>query len=302
MAEWEANMLTYGAMHCDQTRISSLGTWEGSVWYYDGIRAYYQIADYTGDPQWITCARYVADVYRNYVFSAEGKVPGWRVFPQGLYVDYLKSADAESLRALKLLADNSVYAYQAGDESYIYSRETAYLLETFFANELVGAPLPEKLAKTVNFALGHLTQWTEANSAEYVQPYLVGLTLEALIAYYERTRDNRIPAAVKKSIDWLWDHAWVSDAQAFLYIICKPGASYPECSNDPTETAGDLNMLIAPAFAWYYHLTGDTTYLDRGDAIFAGGVDERFVAYGKQFTQNYRWSFDYIRWRLGKRN
>ncbi len=38
-------------------------------------------------------------------------------------------------------------------------------------------------------------------------------------------------------------------------------------------------------------------YRDRGDAIFAGGVEQAWLDGGKQFNQNYRWSFDCVTWR-----
>jgi hypothetical protein len=57
-----------------------------------------------------------------------------------------------------------------------------------------------------------------------------------------------------------------------------------------------LNNLIAPAFAWYWRQTGDNTYLTRGDDLFAHSLDEPLWT-GKQFSQNYSWSFDYVQWR-----
>ena len=67
--------------------------------------------------------------------------------------------------------------------------------------------------------------------------------------------------------------------------------------SQPNPAAPDLNLLIAPAFAWMYQQTGDTTYRDRGDQIFAGGVKGAISTDGKQFNQNYMWSFDYVKWR-----
>jgi hypothetical protein len=61
--------------------------------------------------------------------------------------------------------------------------------------------------------------------------------------------------------------------------------------------APDLNLLIAPAYAWLYSRTGDTTYRDRGDQIFAGGVKGAWLDGSKVFNQNYMWSFDYVKWR-----
>ena len=75
LPEWEANMVSQGRALCNPAKIAELSTWEGNVWYYDGMRVFRQIADYTGDASWNDCVRYVRDVYRPYVLNA-GKVPG----------------------------------------------------------------------------------------------------------------------------------------------------------------------------------------------------------------------------------
>jgi hypothetical protein len=46
-------------------------------------------------------------------------------------------------------------------------------------------------------------------------------------------------------------------------------------------------------------MTGDPKHQVRGDAIFASGVRRAWLGDGKHFNQNYRWSFDFIRWRQG---
>ena len=59
----------------------------------------------------------------------------------------------------------------------------------------------------------------------------------------------------------------------------------------------NLNLLIAPVYAWLYMRTADTIYRDRGDKVFAGGVKKAWLHGDKQFKQNYHWSFDYVKWR-----
>ena len=83
----------------------------------------------------------------------------------------------------------------------------------------------------------------------------------------------------------------------------RPGVLVRELDPDPSRPfptkpgAPDLNLLIAPAFAWLYQRTGDTTYRDRGDQIFAGGVKGAYLDGAKQFNQSYMWSFDFVKWR-----
>src|SRR5207245_10768697 len=105
---------------------------------------------------------------------------------------------------------------------------------------------------------------------------MVALTAEALIQHYETQtpQDARIPTAVKTAMDWLWTHAWISGSQAFWYENWISDSTQIPAGFWPTVSAAgaapDLNLLIAPAFAWLYNITGDTTYRDRSDAIFAG--------------------------------
>lgn len=63
------------------------------------------------------------------------------------------------------------------------------------------------------------------------------------------------------------------------------------------ESGAGLNLLIAPAFTWMYTKTGDTSWRDRADAIFAGGVANGWNGAPKQFNQNYKWSFEHIKMR-----
>jgi hypothetical protein len=58
---------------------------------------------------------------------------------------------------------------------------------------------------------------------------------------------------------------------------------------------------VAPAYAWYWNLTGDTLSLNRGDELFQHALDDpaHTIWSGKQFSQIYKWTFDYVRWRSG---
>lgn len=268
---WRSRMVEYGQKHCNQGLVARMGSWEGSIWYYDGDRVYQQMAKYLKDDKWLACAGYSRAVYRNYVLKANGKVPGYRVFPHGLFLE----GSSNSKRALEALSKNSSYAHSAGAVDAAVARETAYLLSTF----ILTGDADRKLA--TSFALGHLDQWV--NGKPY-QPFMAGLTMAALIEVYELTGDVRIPVAVQKMLDAMWKGAWSSRAAAFNYW------------SNGSNPVPDLNMLIAPAFAWFYNVSGDALYLERGDQVFNGGVAGAWLEGGKQFSQNYRWSFDYLKW------
>jgi hypothetical protein len=292
-------MQSFGRTHCDQGEIQRTGDDESGVWYYDGIRVFQQIADYTGDSSWRLCADYVKDVYRPLVLAGSGRVDGWRVFPHGLAEDFRRTGDATSRNAVVSLATRSAWAPQGGDADAEMSRETAYMIHAYMKAIDVGEARSPLLQQAVEFALGHLDQWSGAQSAPYFKPFMVGLTFEALIAYEERYGDGRILPAIQRTADWLWNGGWDPGTRSFFYIVCKPGSESVtnECIGLPREPSPDLNLLIAPAYAWLFRRLGEVRFQQRGDEIFSGGVRGSWLEGGKQFSQSYRWSFDYIRYR-----
>lgn len=253
---------------------------ESQMWYYDGDRVARQIAEYTDTPSWLECAAKSRALYRGYVLQNGGKLPGYRVFPHGLYMDFVATGDEESKRAVLLLASASAFASKSGAVDTVNSRETAFLLNARRLANKLGAT--HDLGFMAATALGHLDQWVR--NRPYTQPFMMGLTMEALIGYHEDTGDGRVLQVIQPALDLLWEQYWDAGTKGFRY------------DDKATTGAPDLNMLIAPAFAWVYRMTGDVEYLERGDEVFNGGVAGAYLGQGKQFSQQYRWSFDYVRW------
>ena len=292
--------------------------------YYDAIAVYLQIAQYTHDTAtWMPCVQAAKLHYRDkYVLRTDlmGAVPGYWNFTRGVTLDSQLNGDAVSENAEILLSQKATYAGDATDVSWTVSpargREVAYAIRAYLNAEKLGQPRRARLAVLINQAFGYVNQWfisksyrceptvcsptsppAEAAGQYYVQPFMAGLTMEALIMYYDATPNAperaRTLSAIKTSADWLWANAWVAHDQAFWYENWAPDASQL-----PTRSgAPDLNLLIAPAYAWLYHVTGDGRYRDQGDQIFAGGVTKAFLDNPKQFDQNYISSFDYVKWR-----
>ena len=54
-------------------------------------------------------------------------------------------------------------------------------------------------------------------------------------------------------------------------------------------------------YAWYWQQTGDTVERDRGDLLFQHAFDSPggYSSSGKQFSQVYEFSFDFVRYRQG---
>ncbi len=69
LASWEQHMVTYGEKHCNNTVCCG---WEAAPWYYDGVRVYRQIHEYTGNEAFMDCVEY-QKVYFEYVISNNGQ-------------------------------------------------------------------------------------------------------------------------------------------------------------------------------------------------------------------------------------
>lgn len=298
-----------GIAFCNETEINSkIGNWgifddpstsysdgEQNIWYYDGTKVYMQIAKYLDELSWQLCAGYVKNAYRNWVFGMSdgatgpiARLGGWRVFPQGLAHDYLRTGDPLSREAVLRLTRNSAFAGSGGASTCTYSRETAYLINAFLAAEEMGEPRDARLAIAVDYALGHINQWfvQKVTCGGNEAAFMVGLTVDALIAYYEKTGDSRIPGAVRVAADGLWSMSWSPTDEGFSLNIYSNQTGQP-----------DLNLLVAPMYAWVWQMTGETIYLQRGDTVFSAGVRRAYLGAGKHFAQNYRWSFSYVKWR-----
>ena len=297
---WSSQFNNHAARFCDRDQIFANKLWEGGVWYYDGARVFYNAADFFRSEQWEQCAEFIIELYRQYVIDADGKIPGWRVFPHGLYQHYLRTGDRTSRFAILLLAEESAFAQKSGGLSSDLSRETAYLIHTYLiALELGIQTFQSRLDTAIYYANQHLQQWIDFRSSNYVKPFMMGLTFEALIAAYQRTPDPTILNNIENAAQWLWRTSWDPQKMAFPYIVCADGSDYSECIETPIASAPDLNLLIAPAYAWLYVTTGDSQYAEMSDQIFVGGVAGADLNSGKRFSQNYRWSKDYIEWRFG---
>ena len=119
---------------------------------------------------------------------------------------------------------------------------------------------------------------------------MVALTARALIIVQEHSPDVRILPALEKMYDYLWQSTWNKQAEAFVYTLDEAGV-------ESDKPAPDLNLLIAPGFAWLALETGNQRHIQRGDVVFSAGVRNAFLGQAKQFNQNYFWSFDYLTWR-----
>jgi hypothetical protein len=289
-------MLQYGQSNCSllQNGSQNFDT-KLLATYYDAQLVFYQIADYTGDNSWLACAEAAEAIYRDqYVLPSNGLVPGYWNFSHGLLESYMRTGDTSSFEALRLMSQNAAFAVDSTPLSSTahvdYSREVAYTITSYLNAELAGLDRRERVYALKEQALDHLDQWFVSQSAPYIRPFMVALTAQALILYDEIIGDPNILPMLELAMDNVWEDMWLPNQDSFMYTDRYH-------STGGQEPAPDLNLLIAPVYGWLYSKTGEIRHRERGDLAFAGGVKNAYLVNGKQFNQNYRWSFSYLRWR-----
>jgi hypothetical protein len=316
-ALWESKMVQFG----EKWGAASLGYTDYNTrlghTYYDSLRVYYQIADYTKDSKWIQYANRARENYRDiYVIPNNGGAPGYWNFTNGLRMDFERTGDVKSKQAVFMLAKNGAYClrFYHGDaeiENLGLIREISYcLMAKINAEALSGLGYSRALGpdgvvydtRREFYKVGLINQlngmvdekWR--GSTLQVSPFMLGLAAEALILDWENTKDTRIIPVLKRTADYMWLKGWDAGRQGIRYNI-NPTAAPPDNNMNGSP---DLNQLLSPTYAFLFKQTGETKYRDQGDAMFAGGARLASVDFlPKQFNQNYRWSFDYVKWRGG---
>jgi hypothetical protein len=304
LEQWERQMLQYGSKHVNQDNIGCCGAYTGP-WYYDGARAFLQMYDYTGHEPFLEFATKVHNVYRDYMLAGgSGKL--YANFPHGLVMFYERFGDEQAKEAIRVMQGNTPghgpqYHWGAG---WGNSRPEAYGLSLHLAKQRLGFPRVEG-RKDLGYesgetyfdqclanVLGQMEQWFVSEKARFVYPFLVGLNAEALIEYYEVSHDPEVPYLLKLAADKMYPNplTWHEASESMMIVEEKNGL----ITRGP---APDLNLMIAPLYAWVCQQTGDVKYCDIADRIFVSGVKKAYLDGGKQFTQSYRWSFKYLEWR-----
>jgi hypothetical protein len=334
-ARWENDMTYWAPKWCPNVTPQDFNTYLfESIMFYDGARVYYQIGDYTGNPAWASCAHTLAVDYYPYISS--GKFFGFSMFPRGLMLDTRRTGDSTSDSGVAILAQTSSWSYGNPEymTDFTSLREDAFGLEALLDDTVLNGTAHPLVAQAASALIGTLDQIFIQQRFTWYQPFMVGLAMESLIQYNDQYPDPRVPYIIKQTLDAMWNAAWRPDLHGFYYrcySLNLPGlpglpADLPASNNgcfSPVSasdfadadtsawpwTPGDvfnyndvqpnLNNLISPAYAWMYLQTGDTKYREEADDLFAGGViyNGAINYAGKEFSQNYRWSFDGVKWR-----
>lgn len=258
---------------------------------YDVGLTMYNLAQITGDTA--TYYGYLNAAlpwYRDeYLVDSSYVVPGYYNYPEGMATDYIERSTGDSLTGLQGLLASALFvnsnscADAAGGDSYYQpllglsdggSRECAYALRTFIWAELAGETLnatqTARRETLFEWCLDHIDQWVFDFTAPYYRAFMGGLTFQALRQYYDNVNaDERIPIYIKALADYTWT-MWNADDAAFYYTDRQ--TDDPNNSAVDRTTAVDLNMLIAPMFAWCWKQTGTALYRTRALEIFAGAL------------------------------
>ena len=303
--EWKPLILQYADMHaaglddCSQSAAELLDRC-----YYDAAWIYHNLAAYFARPDYLAARDEAIRIYRDtYVLAQDtpGKAAGWMIFPHGLYWHYQDTHDERSKQAVLLMADHAAFSSLGEIQQWCpplsVSRESAYnLMCKLYARDLGGTPVGIEELKAI--CLGHLSKWraildgsnatpisTPDGTLEDVRPFMCGLTCQALIEYDRRTPSPDIKAAITDTLNLMWAKMAVPASMSMQY----DDRDIPTVGN--TAPAPDLNMLIAPAYAWIGQR-------DRADLLFEGSVAGAYLTGHKQFNQSVRWVWDYLTWRV----
>ena len=256
---------------------------------------------------------------------------GYVRFPHGLAYLYRNTGKQFYKEALEGLSLRSNWAsVNPVNERSAYSREVSYAISVYIAAIKAEIAIPnntELLNHFVDMSLSHLEQWHTGvfynTSDNFRQPFMVGLTMNALVEYYETiNKDPRIPIAIKTTLDDLWEQAWdIIDANTpgGNYSVYTPGYGafwyWADFVNGKWENNinympsslnlnPDTNMNLASAYAWYARWLKENmpsstesakSYLDKSVLIWEGYVVNGYMGYADILWQGCRYVSDFVR-------
>jgi len=252
--------------------------------YYDAALGFEYISRRLGDPSLTNTALAAAQYYSsNYVVPAGGVVPGNWIFTDGLRKFGFGST-------VNLLAQNGSYCMTNVAHEPLYnvglSREVAYCLKAMLNAQAMGYTVnQDRLFQHISAAQSHLEQWASGVGIPYLRPFMVGLTANSVIRYHDTIAPLGIRERLQAVATKMKNELWIESARAFKYT----DRVTPEGGEEP---APDLNLLIAPMYAWL----GDREFAGK---IFNGGVEGAYlgnIGNMKQFNQNVAFVPEFEQW------
>lgn len=339
IAQWRSDAVVYGERQFHYLREPGWETGNGQYDYDPGV-TFFKLADYSGNSVWNEAAILGVAIYYNYISqtSPPFNPNDFSVFTHGLTEDWLRNGNTTSRNAVLTMAagagaptgvagftaDEANGGHSEGSMTSLtgaatYVRPVAYGIKCLTDNYRCGGPdrtlrlnqLRNAAFSYIDFSFtGSKPLVTAPLPDSYFGPgvgllsFWMGLLLSSLIELYEITGDTNIPPKVKTAIDGLWNEWWIPTGATNEFDPTPPACF---CYGSPPSTIPGtigypgLDLLIAPAFAWYYFYSGNPTYQQRFDAIFetanpgiarVGGLFR-----GKDYNQMYSYSFTAVNWR-----
>jgi hypothetical protein len=288
-------------------------------YYYDFTKCMYFWADYLEDELGGDGTTYREAAWKGWKVLFESyyeefsyAIQAFKHFVRGPYKDYQVRGIAENLTALESLRDIPAYAADGVDISppylthpspdvvdYTAIRELAYTFAAMIYADRAGI-LPARTARRADlkeWAIDYLAYTTTDEGwegyDEYASPWMTGLLCRSLIEDWEDTGDATIIPAIRTAMNYIATNAWDAPRQAWWYNM-----------NPDSVTAGaygqgavDLNMLIAPVYAWLAVRDNDQSQMTRAELGYGGAAMGATINAGKQLNQNLTWMEDFLRWR-----
>ncbi len=294
LALFKTNAQRFGAVH--RTKVDDpAANFDSklSAYYYDAALVNNQLATYLNDPTYYDYAEKWARFFaEQYVLPANGNIPGFWNFTTGMRRAYERSGTPSLKAAVIAISQNGAYVRDSTTEdttSTLLSREVAYGIRALIDAAALGVPRQYRLDKLVSDAKGHLRAWCVLQNAPYVRPFMVALTVEALV--YSGNADA-VRGDIEACATYIWDHNWDPVKKGFRYTDRSIGNA------DDLEVQPDLNMLIFPIYGWLRWetekaaiLNGGVMRTDSSGQFHSGGA---FLFGVKQFNQNHRSAIPYL--------
>lgn len=180
--------------------------------------------------------------------------------------------------------------------SHLYEWRT----QKFQGGEITGRVAPFMFALSAH-ALIEFYEWEIANDRDPNEYWPKEFPLD----YHGKGRTKpyihweTIEDALLDTALWLATEARMQSHPDRRLLVALDGGytafRYEDVGN--SKASPDLNLLIAPVYAWLYKISGNYEYRKIADSLFGGGVSNGYMAPGKHFNQHYRLSFLYLKWR-----
>lgn len=257
---------------------------ELSGYYYDAGKTFEYLSRRYSDPSLLVTAQQAANFYvTRYADKAGYVVPGYWNFTTGLRILGYNNA-------VNMLAQNASYCMTNVASEPLWdtarSREVAYCIRAVLDARMLGYPFDQtRQFQLIAAAQSHLEQWAN-NTAPYLRPFMVGLTAYSVARYADEIEPLGIRERLQAVATKMKNELWLESARAFRYtdrIVVGPADLDP---------APDLNLLIAPMYAWL----GDKEFAGK---VFNGGAEGAYLGNFdnmKQFNQNTQFIEEFSQW------